>query len=195
MTEASPGTVGFAIATETAGSFDVAAAAMTLDQACAEGTGMDRCLLGRWTLDVPSLAAVLQSRLGEGGATLDARGSGTLVFRAGSYESDLDLTLLAKREISGVGPVEAEVRIKGAGRARYEADGFGLTQEGVETTFDVVVNVYVAGRQVANVPVAIPGAGDFGEDLFTAGSYTCPTADRLVVTPEDGYPVPFTREE
>ena len=31
------------------------------------------------------------------------------------------------------------------------------------TTFVVNVSVNVAGREVANVPVAIPGAGDLGE--------------------------------
>jgi hypothetical protein len=195
LTEATPGTAGVALASEHAGTFTIAAAAMTMDQACAEGTGMDRCLLGTWVLDIPSLSETLQERLGDTGAEVQALGHGTLTFHASNYESDLDLTLLAKNEIRGVGPVEAEVTIKGAGQARYTADGLGISQEGVDTTFDVGVSVNVSGRTVTNVPIAIPGAGDFGEDLFTESFYTCPDPSHLVMTPRDGYPVPFIRQE
>ncbi len=195
LTDATPGTAGLAIASEHAGTFTVAAAAMTLDQACTEGTGMDRCLLGTWVLDIPTLSETLQGRFEESGADVQALGRGTLTFRASTYESELQLELLAKREISGVGPVEAQVTIKGGGRARYRADGFGLTQEGVDTDFVVAVNVNVDGRTVANIPVAIPGAGDFGEDLFSEAFYTCPDARHLLLTPPDGYPVPFVKEE
>ena len=196
LVQQEPGKVGFAIASPTKQAVSVAFGSIARDDACAVGhAGLDHCLLGTWMLDLPTLTETLQGRFAESGADVEALGHGTLTFHASTYESDLQLELVATNDISGVGPVEAHVKITGGGRARYEADGFGILQEGVATDFAVDVSVNVGGRSVANVPVAIPGAGDIGEDLFAPASYACPDESRLVMTPPEGLAVPFVKQE
>ena len=193
LVNAQPGEVGLAIAAEHRGRYSVNAAAVTLDQACAADTGMDECLLGRWVLDVPRLQDAVQARFLDAGAVITASGGGDLTFGASSYDANLDVRLSASNEVSSVGTVKAEVAITGSGNTKYRSNGFTVVPSEPETTFVAAVRITVGGREVATAPVDL-GVEGLGDDLFGDIFYTCPTEDRLVMTPPEGYPVEFTRE-
>ncbi|MBM3670739.1 MAG: hypothetical protein FJW86_00905 [Actinobacteria bacterium] len=156
---------------------------MSLDEACAAGDGLDRCLLGTWRLDIDaSFESLRATALAAGADTFELTGTVEVTFGDRLLDARLDYQAVTTDLLpEPLGLLRNEVTARGTSSAAYTADGLTLTV--IDPVEDIQID-YVAtadGRPLGAGPG--PSSSSVADLFLVQSSYACPSADRLVITP------------